>query len=731
MSLEEIEFEAVAGQTKTATFTTKELDQINEVPTDFRLDFNANGVDNLILNIDSANGLDDFSALGWIIQDWNTADSITINGDAVANSITGTSVDDSINGDDGDDTLNGSLGNDSVDGGAGNDVIWQTNDGDTDTLLGGTGDDTLNLSGSTAGWLIPASGATGTSGGSSFTGSSFEAIIGSNFNDTIYENSGSPALGIIDTINAGGGDDLVVTNGSTSPSDNFDGGAGNDTLDFSAFTSGRALDLGAGTFSGHGSATNFENAIGGSGDDTIIGDGSSNDLNGGDGNDSLNGGTGNDTLDGAGGNDALLGSGGTDTLLGGEGDDTLLGGNGGDLLGGGTGTDRAQYLDAPTGVSADLQAPGTNTGFAAGDSYYSIEDLFGSNFDDTLAGDAASNHIWGADGGDALLGRNGLDSLYGMDGDDTLLGGGGGDLLIGGAGTDRAQYLDAPTGVTADLQSPGSNTGYATGDSYVSIEDLFGSNFDDNLRGNAVSNHIWGADGNDIIFGRNGVDSLYGMNDDDTLVGGGGGDVLIGGAGTDRAQYNDAPSGVVADLQTPGGNTGYAAGDSYVSIEDLYGSDYDDTLRGNAGPNAIWGADGNDVIVGRDGADTLYGGNDDDIIIGQAGLDILYGNAGNDTFVYQDTADSAAGAQRDQILDFVQGADIVNLLNIDANTTVAGNQAFNFIGYSVFHGVAGELHAFVSSGNSVVAGDVDGDSNADFSILVAGLTNLTGSDFFL
>ncbi|NTW83786.1 MAG: hypothetical protein HGB36_10545, partial [Chlorobiaceae bacterium] len=69
---------------------------------------------------------------------------------------------------------------------------------------------------------------------------------------------------------------------------------------------------------------NIENILGGTGNDTLTGDGSANYLYGGDGADSLAGGAGNDTLAGGGGNDSLAGGASNDVLLGGAGDDTLI-----------------------------------------------------------------------------------------------------------------------------------------------------------------------------------------------------------------------------------------------------------------------------------------------------------------------------------------------------------------------------------------------------------------------
>jgi Ca2+-binding RTX toxin-like protein len=144
-----------------------------------------------------------------------------------------------------------------------------------------------------------------------------------------------------------------------------------------------------------------------------------------------------DRMSGFGGNDVMFGSGGNDYLSGSDGNDVLLGGSGADYLHGGSGIDRAEYTDATAGVLADLQYAGRNTGIAAGDTYVSIENLYGSRFDDNLRGDAAANVLWGHNGNDRLYGRGGNDILYGQGGNDILYGQGGNDRLIGNGGNDR------------------------------------------------------------------------------------------------------------------------------------------------------------------------------------------------------------------------------------------------------------------------------------------------------
>jgi serralysin len=300
-------------------------------------------------------------------------------------------------------------------------------------------------------------------------------------------------------------------------------------------------------------------------------------------------------------------SGGTsnDALVGGAGNDTLQGGKGADLLSGGDGYDFASYYHAAFGVVANLSNVAANTGEATGDTYSSIEGLSGSQFNDTLTGNAVGNNLYGHDGNDRLVGLAGRDYIVGGSGDDVLEGGADGDWLIGGAGTDFVAYT---TAVTANLSDASQNTGEAAGDSYEGIEGIYGSNYADRLTGNALNNTIYGGWGEDMLSGLAGNDYLLAGDSNDNLVGGSGADALDGGNGFDYAEYGSATSGVVVDLLSAWRNTGDAAGDSYISIEGIGGSAYNDELAGNHAGNELYGNGGWDSLEGRGGADWLYGG---------------------------------------------------------------------------------------------------------------------------
>jgi len=225
----------------------------------------------------------------------------------------------------------------------------------------------------------------------------------------------------------------------------------------------------------------------------------------------------------------------------------------------------------------------------------------------------------GTAGPDRLVGTRQADELYGLAGDDVLIGNRRGDLLDGGSGNDTASYETARAGVIADLLDPSGNTGDAKGDTYVSIENLIGSRFNDELRGGD----------NSVLFGGRGDDTLVGQSGTTFLVGGAGADTLIGLGVSTIASYREASKGIRADLSNPERNTGQAAGDVYDNISGLEGSAKGDRLYGNGRDN---------VLLGLGGKDRLYGGGGNDRLTGGQGADRLFGGSGFDTAVYSSAA---------------------------------------------------------------------------------------------
>jgi len=143
----------------------------------------------------------------------------------------------------------------------------------------------------------------------------------------------------------------------------FDSG-GIDTLDYSGFTQSQRINLNSETFSNVGAGVGnvviargvvIENAIGGSGADTITGNGAGN---------------------------RLVGNNGADTLSAGDGDDFLTGGAGMDQLTGGVGNDT--FIDARSSLSGDRI-----TDFSAGDKIV-FTDASLSSFTFSLSGTTLS-----------------------------------------------------------------------------------------------------------------------------------------------------------------------------------------------------------------------------------------------------------------------------------------------------------------------------------------------------
>jgi Ca2+-binding RTX toxin-like protein len=467
---------------------------------------------------------------------------------------------------------------------------------------------------------------------------------------------------------------------------------------------------------------------------TILGTSGSNVINGtNDPGDVIFARAGNDLVNANAGNDLVFGELGNDVLVGGLGDDRLNGGLGNDTLNGGAGIDTADYssgaidppgpigpqpiIGATAGVTVNLNLLGAqNTGGGGIDQLLSIENLFGTNFNDILTGNGVNNVL-------SSLGGN--DSLNGGAGNDTLNGGLGNDTLNGGTGIDTASYTSATANVSVNLNLVGAQfTGGGGIDQLVSIENLTGSRFNDVLTGNAGNN---------------------------VLTGGGGNDLLNGGGGNNTASYATATAGVVVGIDTsPEGNegvpqnTGGAGIDTLVDIRNLIGSTFNDSLWGYELGGTLDGGDGNDSLFAADSAVRLNGGAGNDrlhiseSIGGFDGTSTLNGGAGADrledssfdhlnyttSFDYNAVSDSPAGAGRDAIVGFhgegtLQG-DQIDLRDIYPGTLIWG-------------GLWTAGHVRYVGG--VVQVNTDSDTAAEFEIQLVGTPALTvggvGTDILL
>ena len=416
---------------------------------------------------------------------------------------------------------------------------------------------------------------------------------------------------------------------------------------------------------------------------------------------------GADTLRGGAGDDVLAGNDGNDKLYGGDGDDYILGGPGDDLIDGGAGNDWAAYEDATAGVTVDLTKTGQqNTGGGGRDTLVGIENLYGSDFNDTLIGDAGDNMLVGGKGNDTLSGGKGDDTLWGSegndtldggDGDDYLVGGAGDDIIKGGAGWDWSSYEDAGAGVTVDLTKTGQQDTIGAGkDTLSGIEHLYGSKFNDVLTGDANNNYLWGDAGDD---------KLYGGKGDDHLSGGVGVNILDGGEGWDTIDYAFAQTGVEIDLTQ---NFAKSRGDTsirdtLVSIEAVMGSAFDDIITGNAAENYLFGDAGDDVIIGVGGNDTLDGGDGNDILRGSFRKpgDILVGGAGDDTAIVF----VGPGSEGATVVDGGTGVDSLHFASVYDITFDLANTGDQVVAPGVHFTVSGIENVTGGSGNDRITGD--------------------------
>ncbi len=517
---------------------------------------------------------------------------------------------------------------------------------------------------------------------------------------------------------------------------------------------------------------------GGAGNDFIFGDEDDDSLWGGKGDDQISGGTGNDRMWGDAGNDLLEGDDGNDSLYGGAGNDTLVGGAGNDTLDGHDGldvlsgwggndryilrqgdadtvyewadeydwegklvtygVDRVDFTGTSHTLAANVEQLFLAGGYGVGASLYGnasdnlIVALGGNDF---ISARDGNDTVRGADGNDTIDGGNGDDSLYGGNGNDHLIGGigndhldgeSGADTMNGGAGNDRFVVDHAGDVVTEGLNE-GIDTVYSNLTTYTmaaNVETLvlnlaaaadgFGNALGNTINGNLFANYIAGGEGNDFLSGSFGNDTLHGDGGDDTVDGGVGDDTVYGDAGNDQVRGGD-------------GNDWAYGGSGADNVQGGNGSDF---VFGDDGIDQLYGQAGNDRLYGGADADTLRGGDGDDTIVGGIGADMLYGDAGADTFQFLFASESTATSY-DTVRDFVAGLDRFDVSAIDANSLIAGNQAFNFYNSKPFFTSAGDLWTSVTRTGTMVYGDLQGDGAADFAFMVTGSPSLTASNFIL
>ena len=325
----------------------------------------------------------------------------------------------------------------------------------------------------------------------------------------------------------------------------------------------------------------------------------------------------------------------------------------------------------------------------------------GLDGNDTLSGLGGKDTIHGGNGNDTILGGDADDTLYGGDGKDLLSGGTGNDIIDGGSNFDRATYADANGGITVNLLA-GTVTGADSGsDAVIDVDGFIGTDHEDHFDGTGFT----------ATAGLPG--SIIGFSE---FEGGGGDDEIIGGTNAlghalTRVSYLGASAGVTVDLQTgeafgtvPGdaANVGH---DEISNILNVWGSNYDDILRGtNNGAGsfeAYEGRRGNDLIEGRDGYDVAVYASD---LTTSAGITVHLADG-------TVTGDATVGTDTLRQLEAVRGTNFNDLYD----ATNFGNVGTANIGsLGTFNDFQG------GGGNDTVIGN--GFTRVNFSSALAGVT---------
>jgi len=575
----------------------------------------------------------------------------------------------------------------------------------------------------------------------------------------------------------------------------INGLAGNDTVSYQfAATRGVTVDLSLvaqqNTLgSGLDTLVNIENVVGSSFDDTLTGDANANKIEGGIGNDLIVGGGGNDTLAGGFGDDTyfvtsttgymivensgqgtdtistnvtfnlsafsslanienltltgtdlingtgnaanntIVGNASANILTGQNGNDTLNGGAGADTLIGGIGNDTYIVDDASDSIienaSEGIDTINTSISYTISSNVENLTLIGTAAINGT--GNADANTIIGNDANNVLTGDAGADKLLGGLGNDTLDGGTGIDVLTGGLGND-IYYIDSSSDSVVENLNEGTDTIFSSVTYKIvsaNVENLTLTGATNiNATGTDTNNVLTGNSGNNVLSGGAGNDTITANAGNDTLYGGKGADTMRGNLGDDIYIIDD-----IGDRVIEAASEGFDTVQSSVSFT-LTANVEALTLTGTSVINAT-GNTTNNILIGNTANNTLSGSDGDDTLDGGAGTDTLIGGVGNDTFKFTLVGDTKV-ASPDIITDFTSGSDKINFANLH---TAAVPLVLLTDKGADFNHISGEIK-FAASGSisadTTISVDLNGDGNADFSVLLTGFSaNLTANDFIV
>ncbi|MCT4507295.1 MAG: hypothetical protein N4A48_00790 [Tepidibacter sp.] len=479
-----------------------------------------------------------------------------------------------------------------------------------------------------------------------------DKITGSNLSDYIRIGKTGDSFGGDKTgniINGMGGNDVFVHQKGSSTFTLLDGGKGIDVLDYRQADGRISVAIyeddvmhvdearsGGGLVRTY-TASSIEGVLGGEYSDHFAGNSKANMFNGG------------------AGNDSFYGHGGNDVFIGGEGQDTYDGGKG---------IDTVSFADDKGGVTVELKK-GTATTDDGEEKLTSIENIKGSKYMDAIFGDDENNKLEGGEGDDYVVGHGGNDVFISGKGNDNYVGGTGSDTIDFSSEQNEA-YVNLEEG-TAYVDHVYKDGEKQEKDTLSSIENVIGSAKIDMITGNSADNkidgykgndHLEGKGGSDLLIGGEGNDRLDGGADDDLLRGGRGKDEYIGGSGKDTVDFSQEDYEVNVDLSQNKADIKERPKDKYDDpifyqesireVENIMGSRFGDTIKGDDKKNLFKGQDGNDNIYGQGGNDGLFGDAGNDKLYGGKGDDELYGGEGDDIL---------EGGEGDDILEGGFGAD--------------------------------------------------------------------------